>query len=237
MSFASNECVPIDSFKICGYRIPVTSDEILACQDSGCRVNKHFEGLVKPTEPCKVFCFLRAVHKSSWERNRSIHSDKQIAMFWQASAIVRVQISYLTQHISISPKCCSSSLFRSTSWGAKKCIQLVHNANLSWRINLVISLLSRTHCSLLISLQWINRRFEKPWNDPLCSIHLLHGEYNNITVLASKLAFSSSNPSDSRILWPADSLSDHIPSSKWLAVTSPSSPKHTVQLKKTKHQN
>jgi hypothetical protein len=131
MSFASNECVPIDSFKICGYRIPVTSDEILACQDSGCRVNKHFEGLVKPTEPCKVFCFLRAVHKSSWERNRSIHSDKQIAMFWQASAIVRVQISYLTQHISISPKCCSSSLFRSTSWGAKKCIQLVHNANLS----------------------------------------------------------------------------------------------------------
>jgi len=41
MPFASNECVPIASFKICGYRtISVTSGEILACQDSGSKMNK-----------------------------------------------------------------------------------------------------------------------------------------------------------------------------------------------------
>lgn len=114
---------------------------------------------------------------------------------------------------------CRSSLFKLTSWGANKCIQM-------------LALLSRTHCSLFITLQWINRRFEKLRNSPLCSIHLLHGEHSNITVLVSKRAFSLSNPSEARILWPAESLSDHIPSSKWLAVTSPSSPRHTVQFKK-----
>jgi hypothetical protein len=57
MPFASNECVPIASFKICGYRtISVTSCEILACQDSGSKMNKKkLKDSSSPLDPTNFF--------------------------------------------------------------------------------------------------------------------------------------------------------------------------------------